>query len=181
MEVRKKSASLSLRSSLPRRQRVRTLQLNRRNNSNLPGYENIIIWREWNGGRRDIAGLPEYAAGCRVAGDCAETAGPNGIEAAGIRARGLPRLYGRSGGVPCGRCLLVLSGDIRDAGEQRGVRENFARLPGCGCEDVEAGKSRCGVSLYQRGRDQRREPHILVEGEGANRKRIDGARRRELF
>src|SRR6266404_6828715 len=153
------------------------MQRNRRNNSNLPGYENIIVWRERNSRRGGLAGLPEYAAGCRVVRDRAEAAGPNGIETAGIRARGLSRLYGGGEGVPSRGCLLALSGDIRDAGEQRGVRENFARLPGCGCEDVEAGKSRCGVSLYQRRGNQRREPHILVEGEGANRKRIDGARR----
>src|SRR5882724_8076666 len=120
MEARKKSASLSLRLSFPRRQRPRPMQLNQRNNSNFLTDENIIVWCERNSRRRGVAGLPEGASGCRVAGDCAETPGPNGIEAAGIRARGLSRLYGRGGGVPGGRCLPVLSGDIRDAGEQRG-------------------------------------------------------------
>src|ERR1700730_7881696 len=157
------------------------MQRNRQNNSNLPGYENIIVWRDRDRRRRGVAGMPEDTAGGRFAGGRAQKTRANGIEAARIRAHEFSRLYGCCGGVPDGGCLPVLSGNIRDAGQQRGVREDFARLSGCGCKDVEEGKFRCGVSLYQWGRDQRAEPQILVEGKGTNRNPTDGAVRSGLL
>src|SRR5205807_4727312 len=124
--------------------------------------------------------MPGHDGRERGAGDRAEAAGVDGGEAVGARADELSGLCGGDGGVPGGGCVPVLLGDIGDTGEQRGVREDFARLRDRGREDVEDGESRGGVSLYQREGNSGGEPHVLVEG-GTNRERIDGAGGSELL